>query len=716
MRSLRVGDFTIDPAAGEIVGPAGRQKLDPKVMQVFLVLARNSGDVVSRRDLMAEVWPDVVVGDDAVSRCIYQLRRHLRLAAGDAHRASLVETLPKRGYRLLCDPPVEITDAATEPAPDSTHPGRSTSATRPHAMSAAKRRSRTVRIIAACAVLVLAALALGHAWRVDLFWRDPLDGARITRATDVQGVAPGVAISRDGTHLAFLADSGGRLDAWAGPFAHGGFRNVTRGRIAIDNPVRPLAFVPDGSRLAVWSRGTGAGGAETIRIETVALAGGPPRPLLDDVAEVDWSPDGRRMVYHPAAPGDPMFVSGTDVDTRRRIHVAPLGVHCHFPLWAPDGTVYFVQGRPPADMDIWRVSPDGGTPERVTFHAAQVSYPVFLDATTLLYLATAPDGTGPWLHGMDTRRRVAHRIGAASEPYTSIAASRDGRRLVATKATRRTALWRVEIKAGIASRAQAQRIALPAAGGHSPRLAGNAVLLVSPSDGSGLRRLGAGGRAVKVWHDTRSRLIAAPAVDPRSGRIAFAVVRDGRTYLHVANADGGDLRTLAAGFALKGAPAWSPEGAAIVIGMGEATDARLYDVPVDGTPAVPIATVYSRDAAWSPDGRFLVFNAADIGPRFPLGAMTRDGRPHPLPAITLPRGARRVAFLPGGNAIVVMKGPAHDRNFWRVDIVSGDAMQLTDFKPGFAIGDFDVSRDGSEIVFDELRDESDVIRIELARR
>ena len=39
-------------------------------------------------------------GDDAVSRCIYQLRRHLRQAGGDERHAALLETLPKRGYRL----------------------------------------------------------------------------------------------------------------------------------------------------------------------------------------------------------------------------------------------------------------------------------------------------------------------------------------------------------------------------------------------------------------------------------------------------------------------------------------------------------------------------------------------------------------------------------------------------------------------------------------
>jgi Tol biopolymer transport system component len=69
-------------------------------------------------------------------------------------------------------------------------------------------------------------------------------------------------------------------------------------------------------------------------------------------------------------------------------------------------------------------------------------------------------------------------------------------------------------------------------------------------------------------------------------------------------------------------------------------------------------------------------------------------------------------FLPRGNSLVVLKGDARDRNFWRVDLTSGEQRQLTDFD-GFAIADFDVSADGSEIIFDRLHEESDVVQIDL---
>lgn len=721
MHSLRFGAFTVDPTAGEMVGPAGREQLDPKVMQVLVLLAQRAGDVVSRHELLEQVWPGVVVGDEVVSRCIYQLRRHLRHAGGDERYASLVETLPKRGYRLNCASPSWV------PAPPATtmqdaRANRAGATSADPALPATHSRTRTRWPLAAVGVVVLLAAAVSGFWylqRTDHFWKNPLANARFTRVTDIEGIAPGVAISRDGKFIAFLASRDGQLDAWISQAGTGEFRNLTQGRVPeIDNPVRSLAFFPDASQLAVWTRIREPGGEESIHTWAVRSTGGQPRPYLENVAELDWSPDGRRMVYHPAAPGDPLFVTRANQTSGRQIYIAPHGVHCHFPVWSPDARfIYFVQGRPPDDMDIWRIATDGGEPERITFHASRVTYPVFLDATTLLYLATALDGSGPWLHGMNLERRVAHRIGLGLEQYTSLAASADGRRLVATRTMPRTSLWRVPVMDRVAVEGDAERISLPVAGGRSPRLGPGYLLFVSPSDGSGIRRLDIASNVVsELWNSRQGRLIAGPAIDPVSQRIAFSVAERGTMRLQVMNDDGTGLRTPAANLRVKGAPAWSPDGNSIVVAADQDQSTRLFRVSLDGTPAVPMAADYSRDAAWSPDGRFLVYNGADIGPTFSVKALSTDGRPYALPDLTLPRGARRLAFLPGGDALVVLKGDMRDRNFWIVDLKSGHERQLTDFESGFAIDDFDVSANGREIVFDQLREESDVVQIDLASR
>ena len=97
---FRLEALCVDPASGSIDGPGGREQVDPKVMEVLLALARHPGELVTRAHLLDEVWHERVVGDETLTQCVYQLRGHLAAAGGDAQYRKLVETLPRRGYRL----------------------------------------------------------------------------------------------------------------------------------------------------------------------------------------------------------------------------------------------------------------------------------------------------------------------------------------------------------------------------------------------------------------------------------------------------------------------------------------------------------------------------------------------------------------------------------------------------------------------------------------
>ena len=99
-QGFRIGELRVDPPAGELSGAGGTRKLDPKVMAVLLHMAKHAGQVVTRDDLLTSLWSGVVVGDDALTRCFYELRRELSLAGGSDEFKALIETLPKRGYRL----------------------------------------------------------------------------------------------------------------------------------------------------------------------------------------------------------------------------------------------------------------------------------------------------------------------------------------------------------------------------------------------------------------------------------------------------------------------------------------------------------------------------------------------------------------------------------------------------------------------------------------
>ena len=118
-QGFQLEGLIVDPATGDVAGPAGREKLDPKVMQVLVLLARHAGQVVPREDLVSRLWPDTVVTDDALTRCIYELRRQLSQAGGSERYRAILETLPKRGYRLngeVLAPPPPASDQR-RPAP-----------------------------------------------------------------------------------------------------------------------------------------------------------------------------------------------------------------------------------------------------------------------------------------------------------------------------------------------------------------------------------------------------------------------------------------------------------------------------------------------------------------------------------------------------------------------------------------------------------------------
>jgi Tol biopolymer transport system component len=248
----------------------------------------------------------------------------------------------------------------------------------------------------------------------------------------------------------------------------------------------------------------------------VPTLGGQPKPYLEGVAEFDWSRDSSRLAYHTPGPGDPLFVSdGIRRSADRPIFTAPNGLHSHFPSWAPDAAfIYFVQGALPDKLDIWRINPAGGTPERITSYNGRVTHPVLLDRRTLMYLASDPDGSGPWLHSMDVERRIPHRLTYGLDQYTSLAASADGRRLVGTLASRKRTLWRLRIADSPAEMSAVAPISLTTSTGFSPRLGPNYLLYVSATGTSESIWKLTNGTGTELWRGQATQVFGGPALSP----------------------------------------------------------------------------------------------------------------------------------------------------------------------------------------------------------
>ncbi len=98
MSAIRLGDWIADPARGTIVGRGCETRLEPKVMAVLVHLANHPGQVVTRQQLLEEVWARTHVGEAVLTRAVSLLRRTIGDEPGAPCR---IETIPKKGYRLV---------------------------------------------------------------------------------------------------------------------------------------------------------------------------------------------------------------------------------------------------------------------------------------------------------------------------------------------------------------------------------------------------------------------------------------------------------------------------------------------------------------------------------------------------------------------------------------------------------------------------------------
>ena len=235
------------------------------------------------------------------------------------------------------------------------------------------------------------------------------------------------------------------------------------------------------------------------------------------------------------------------------------GWHCHYPIWSTDGKwIYFVRGNlATLEMDLWRISPSGGQPERLTHHNANVASPAPINEHTVLYVSPAEDGSGPWLYALNVDRKTSRRISFGLEQYLSIAASANGHRMVATVANPSASLWSVPILDRPADEELVKRFPVPTVRALAPRFGGGSLFYLSSlGGGDGLWRY-RDNQLLEIRRGTEGPLFDPAAVSSDGKRVAMAVRRQGETRLEVTNEDGTGAVPMSETLDVRGSGSWS---------------------------------------------------------------------------------------------------------------------------------------------------------------
>lgn len=546
---FRLGEWLVDAAGHELLGAAGRVRLQPRQMQLLQRLAREPGTVLRREQLLEEVWEGRYVNDEALSRAIAELRQLL----GDDPRAPrYIETVPKLGYRLIAvpqaeevpppaalsaaaaataTPPAETaapTTAETTAAPATTPAGRALSTPLdasglPRPDPHQQRRTYTSSLIVGIAVVALVALlaltlpqppgAQQHAAEL----RGRVDRAR--PFSTEPGFDQSARFSRDGHWVAWsVSDAGnGAAHIWIASRDGQSRRALSEGT---DWDMAPV-FV-DGDTAVVFARYQATGcelrEQKLIDRQSRRIGSCAPPPAT---SRIDASPDGRQIVFAQALENGRTGLASLD---RRSGVVSPLtdpgeqALADHNPRFSSDGSqLVFTRGRN-GHQRLWLLPL--AEPARAR---------VLVDSGGLLYgAAWLPGDTGVILAGDLFGYRALYRTDAATGALEFLGAR----------------------------------------GARYPDVAADGGLLFEIADyQANIWRADLHDAAAPARAITQSqRYNNQPAFSPDGRHLAFGSNRDGLESLYLANPDGSGVERLALDPAQRWVrPSWGPDGSHLLV-------------------------------------------------------------------------------------------------------------------------------------------------------
>jgi Tol biopolymer transport system component/DNA-binding winged helix-turn-helix (wHTH) protein len=678
---FRLGAVRVRPSTREVAFGGRREVLEPRVMQVLVALARRCGQVVSRDDLVDLCWGGRIVGEDAINRCIGQLRK---LAGATGESAMAIDTVARVGYRMAGPVSSVGQDAAAVVPPRWRPPGPAW--------------------LAAAAVLLLALAGGVTAWSL---LRPPpwtVASARMLITSPLIERHP--SISPDGAMIAYSAGT----DVLS--------REIFVRAIAGGEPLRLTheagdhispSWSPDGSRIAYVIATPG----RPCRIMITPTPAGAPREVgrcqSSERSQVVWARSG----------GSLFFVDRPAPDASERIVSLDLATGRCEDLTRP----------PPSSLGDHAIglSPNGRWMSFERTLTRLVSPLVVRDLTTgrERTIAKSPDlSPGGWT--ADSREVLAAgRVDGDNVIWAYPTNGERPRHLMSGPlqmgriATGPKGLVAVEVNTEVFNLAYPPR----RAGGEPEILDPAKAVDASPAfapDGA-LAMVALRGGDAGVWikrpGETLRELVRTapgayldgPSFSPDGSRLAFPTGSGGRFAIRVVNVDGADIAAAPFFGSEIGVPTWSADGRAVIFPGRDSKGWRLWRASLDHPDT--LTAVYGP--GWlsvRARGDALYGVRADTP-----GVWRIDGTPRRI--TDLPRPAFFNQWAIDGDAIAFVDDPLGEPPHILRQPIGGGKATVIATAPRYAYDDgFAVDPKSRRIVYAAARsDETDVELLQIKR-